>query len=96
MTPAERILAQFDGVSDEARTLIGEALELQPAPFLSALGSALTYGPKLARMKVNRALSQARWDGSEDLLEVLSEDADPWKTIRECLSEVLNPERTTS
>ncbi len=90
-TPTERVLAAFDGVSEDARTIIGESLELSPAPFLSALGSALTYGPKLATLKIGRALSAARWDGSAALLDVLSDDTEPWRTIRECLAEALSP-----
>jgi hypothetical protein len=55
-TPAERILHVFDGVSDDASVMVGEALELQPAPLLRAVGSALTYSPRLADMVINRAL----------------------------------------
>jgi hypothetical protein len=94
-TPAERILAAFEPVSADAREILGEALELQSVPFLKQLGSALTYGPKLATLVIRRALSAARWGGSADLIDLLSDD-EPWKTIRECLSEAIGQPRTSS
>jgi hypothetical protein len=88
MTPAQRILAQFAGVSDDARQILGESLEMSPAPFLSSLGSALTYETEWqAQAVVNRALVRARWDGSKALLDVLS-DSEPWRTVKDVLSEL--------
>lgn len=85
---AERILALFEPVSADARVILGEALEMQSVPFLSALGSALCYPKtwKLPTHVVARALSAARWDGSDVLVEQLG-DTEPWRTIRECLTE---------
>jgi hypothetical protein len=91
MTPAERILENFDDLSDLAREIIGEALMMQPVPFLSSLGSAVDWSSsnrKLATLVLNRALRRAPVDGSAVLLELLG-DAEPWRTIRECLSEAI-------
>lgn len=88
---AERILAQFAGVSDDARTMIGESLEIQPAPLLSAIGSALCYPPPPARlgtMVIGRAFHRVKWDGSAALVDILGDDP-PWNVIRECLIEAL-------
>ncbi len=94
-TMADRILAVFEPVSADARVILGEALEIQPVPFLKAVGSALTYSPRLAQMVLARALSSARWDGSDVLVGQLG-DSEPWKTIRECLVDALLPSDPTS
>jgi hypothetical protein len=89
VTPAERILAAFADVSADARLVIAESLEIQPVPLLKSIGSGLTYGPKLSVMVISRGLSAARWDGSSVLIDRLSPDSEPWKTIRECLIEAI-------
>jgi hypothetical protein len=88
---AERILAAFAGVSDDARQVIGESLEIQPVPLLKSIGSGLCHGPRLANMVIARGLFSARWDGSSVLVDRLSADSEPWATIRECLIEALGP-----
>jgi hypothetical protein len=88
---AKRILVAFAGVSDDARTVIAESLERQRVPLLSAIGSGLTYGPKLSVMVISRGLFQARWDGSAILADRLSPDSEPWKTIRDALIDALDP-----
>ena len=86
---AERILALFDDVSEDAREIIGESLELQSAAFLRALGSALTFSPRLATAVVTRALRTASWDRHNiQLVEHLGND-EPWRTIREVLSSAI-------
>jgi hypothetical protein len=82
---AERILAAFADVSDDARHVIAESLEIQPVPLLKAVGSGLEYGPKLSVMVISRGLFSSRWDGSSVLVDRLSPDSEPWKTIREAL-----------
>jgi hypothetical protein len=86
---AERILAAFSGVSDEARQVIGESLERHPAPLLKSIGSGLCHGPKLSVMVISRGLFSARWDGSAALVDRLG-DSEPWRTIRECLIDALD------
>ena len=85
---AERILAAFAYLSDDARLVVAESLERHPAPLLKAVGSGLTYGPKLANMVIARGLFSARWNGSAVLVDRLS-DNEPWLTIRTCLIEAL-------
>jgi hypothetical protein len=90
---AERILAAFAGVSDDARHVIAESLEIQPVPLLKSVGSGLEYGPKLATMVISRGLFSARWDGSAILVDCLSPDSEPWRTIREALIDALGPRK---
>ena len=89
---AERILAAFAGVSDEARHVIGESLERHPAPLLKSIGSGLCHGPKLSVMVISRGLFSSRWDGSAGLVDRLSPDSEPWATIRSCLIDALEPD----
>jgi hypothetical protein len=86
---AERILALFDDVSESARDVIGTSLEMQSAPFLQSLGSALTYSPRLATMVLARALRTAHWEPANlALVDELGND-EPWLTIKDVLSEAL-------
>jgi hypothetical protein len=79
----------FDDISEDAREIIGESLELQSATFLRALGSALTFSPRLATAVVTRALHTASWDPHNlQLVEHLGND-EPWRTIREVLSDAI-------
>ena len=71
--------------------MIAESLEIQPVPLLKAVGSGLTYGPKLSVMVISRGLFQARWDGGAVLVDRLSPDSEPWRTIRSCLIDALGP-----
>ena len=87
--PSERILLAFGDLSDDAREVVGESLERLHVPFLSTLGSALTYSPKLANSVLRLALKRVSWDGSATLADRLG-DNEPWLTVKQCLAEALD------
>jgi hypothetical protein len=86
--PSERILLAFSDLSDDAREVVGESLERLHVPFLSSLGSALCYSPKMANMVLYSALKRVSWDGSATLTTRLG-DNEPWLTVKEVLIETL-------
>ena len=88
LTPPERLLLAFSDLSADARQVVGETLERHPVPFLSALGSSLCHGPKLAEMVLKCALKRVSWDGSADLVDRLG-DNEPWGTVKKVLAEAL-------
>jgi hypothetical protein len=87
-TGPERILAGFSDLSADAREVVGETLERQYPPFLSALGSSLCHSPKLAQMVLKCALKRVSWDGSATLVRRLG-DNEPWGTVKQVLIEAL-------
>jgi hypothetical protein len=86
--PGRRILDAFEGVSGETRASLSEFLRSEGTPFLADLGLALQWPPNLALMLTEKALSEARWNGSSALLDRLG-DGEPWRTVREALAEAL-------
>ena len=93
-SPGERICAAFGLFAPAALGLVGAELKTQPQPFLAQLGVALTETPSVpfpgvvARLRIERALHEAQWNGAGDLLEAFG-DAEPWLTVRDCLNEAL-------
>ena len=90
-SPPQRILLAFSDLSPDAREVVGETLERHPVPFLSALGSSLCHGPKLAEMVLTCALKRVSWDGSASLIDRLSDD-EPWQTVKTCVAKALAAE----
>jgi hypothetical protein len=92
-TPEQPVLAVFSDLSPDARTVVAETLErTRGVPFLSSLGSALTYSPQVAEIVVRLALRRVKWDGSAALVGRLS-DNEPWSTVRTVLAEALEVTR---
>lgn len=90
----ERIAAAFAVLSPETREAVAEALEAARSPFLTAVGTAITDGGTLGRLRIDRALRRAETDGSFELIERLSEEP-PWGVVRECLIEAQLEQKLT-
>jgi hypothetical protein len=88
-SPAARILAAFDSLSEETKRSLGEALRLDPSPIISGLGLALTRRGALAELILEQVLHLARFDpASMDLVESLGPD-EPWLTMADAMHNAL-------
>ena len=86
-----RVLAAFDGLSEETRAELAEALCASDSPILVAIGEALTIPPVIGEYRIGKAIHDGYWfDGgsTKALAEALSAD-ELWGTIRRVLRDYL-------